>query len=135
MQLPVKIPLFFKSFVAAVLGIIVASMVSATLFAAIGYWRGGASATELAPFIPLYFLFSLLASVIFGFPLFLVLNHFCFVRWWSAMVGGFVVGFLVAVCITLPSLPQAFNILSFGIIGAASAIGFWLVWKIVNRLS
>jgi hypothetical protein len=130
-----KIPSFFRSLVAATLGIIVASAVSTVLFAAMGYWRGGASTPELIPFIPLYFIFSLVAVAIFGFPIFLAFNYFGFVRWWSATGVGFVVGVLVAVCITLPSLPQLSDTLSFGIIGAASSIGFWLIWKIVTRLS
>lgn len=121
-----------RNIISGFLGLIVASAMSTTIFAAIGYFRGGASVEELLPFVPLYFLFSLIAATVLGVPMLWVFKHFEIVRWWSSAAAGLIVGMVAAMLIKLPSLPQPISVLSFGLIGAISAIGFWLVWQIAQ---
>jgi len=79
--------------------------------------------------LPLCYVFSILAEVFFGTPIFLLGLRFNLIKWWSALPAGFAVGALATLVLRLPNLAPARELLGMGFIGAASGFGFWLVWK------
>ncbi|MEX2297152.1 MAG: hypothetical protein WD715_07060 [Dongiaceae bacterium] len=64
-----------------------------------------------------------------GLPTFLVLRRYAPWRWWGVLVVGFILGLPVAVAIYLPAAPALRSCLYYGLIGAASALTFWLIWR------
>ena len=109
----------------------------------------------------LAFVFALVWITLLGLPCFFVFNQYGCVRWWSAAVSGFILGAVPAALISWPYHPgvdsgysvwdghkmvkyvvhgmpkhagwiQYFSgTCGFGLLGAASAAIFWLVWRLV----
>src|SRR5207245_4768376 len=81
--------------------------------------------------LPVYFFFSLLAALVFGAPSFAALAYFNIVKWWSVVGGGIVAGCL-AIAVLKRGLPQPSELAAFGLTGAISSIGFWVMWQRVR---
>jgi hypothetical protein len=127
---------------------------------------GGVLVAALVPAIffgvdMLVFVVALLWVVLLGLPAFLLLKHLGCVRWWSAIVCGFVLGALPIAIVSWPYHPgrdsgfsawdghrmvayvvhglpthagwlkYVHDFCSMGLMGAASAIVFWCVWRLV----
>ena len=72
--------------------------------------------------------------LLFALPLFLFAERRGWVRWWSALLAGCVVGLLVAVSLRATTLPPMGDII-FGLgNGIAVSMTFWLVLKLMESL-
>ncbi|MEX2200555.1 MAG: hypothetical protein WD711_04100 [Dongiaceae bacterium] len=71
---------------------------------------------------------SIAAVIVLGLPTFLVLRRYAPWRWWWVLIVGFLLGLPVAIAIYLPAAPALRSCLYYGLIGAASAVTFWLIW-------
>jgi putative effector of murein hydrolase LrgA (UPF0299 family) len=80
-------------------------------------------------FAGISYLISAAVAALFGAPIFFWLRRINLVRWWSALITGFVVGAVMALVVRLPSLAHMREILLLGLEGAVSAFVFWLIWK------
>jgi hypothetical protein len=99
--------------------------------------------------------------VLLGLPTFFIFQHRCLVRWWSAAVSGFFLGAIPMALVSWPWRPgldsgysawdghkmvdyvvhgvptnagwvQYFlSSGSVGLMGAATAVMFWLVWRLI----
>lgn len=115
---------------ATILGFLVASSVPAILLAVFTPLSGTFTLDALMGTFVVAYLFSAIATVVFGVPIFLVIRKLGVVTWWTAILGGFVAGVLVTVVIRLPSPPVVNDVLLNGPIGAVAAFAFWLVWRL-----
>src|SRR5690242_2396429 len=77
----------------------------------------------------LFLVYSVVAIFLFAVPAFLALNHAGWVRWWSAIGAGFVIGAIVGIVVVLPNRPQLQGLLPMASLGALSGLAFWLVWR------
>ena len=108
----------------------------------------------------LAFVFASIWVVLLGLPAFLLLKHRGLVRWWSATVSGFVLGAVPMALVSWPFSPGSgysawdghqtvvyvvngvpthagwvqyiLGTGGIGLMGAASAVMFWLVWRLVT---
>ncbi len=80
-------------------------------------------------FAAIFYLVSAAATALLGAPIFFSLLRINLVRWWSALVAGFVVGAVVAVLLRLPNLAHVREIMLLGLEGAVSGFVFWVIWK------
>ena len=88
--------------------------------------------TTLGAF-PVFFFFSLLATVAFGVPVFLLLYRLGMAHWWSALIAGLAIGGVVAAVLRAPNPVQIRDVLLMAAVGAASGAAFWFVWRMGSR--
>jgi hypothetical protein len=124
-----------KRFIAWLLGVACASFASAALLVVLGLVRSWANAGAVFGAFPLFFAFSVLAALALGTPVLLLLQRLRAVTWWSAPLAGSGIGLVVATSIRFPGTPPLTELLVFGAIGAISAVGFWVVWKVIQQAS
>jgi hypothetical protein len=79
--------------------------------------------------VPVFYYFSAMAAGLLGLPIFLVLFHFKLIRWWSAVGAGLAIGALMGVIVESPHRIQIPEMLFMASTGAASTLGFWLIWR------
>jgi hypothetical protein len=79
--------------------------------------------------IPIFYFFALLTTGFLGVPSFLLLRHFNLISWWSTAITGLFIGTLVGVILRLPSAPNVHDLIPPMLIGATSAISFWVIWR------
>jgi dipeptide/tripeptide permease len=72
----------------------------------------------------LFYPVSLVFGAILGLPIFFAMARFNLVNWWFILIGGFIVGGLVATLIQLGSSFQLRTILVFGLEGAGASLAF-----------
>lgn len=77
-----------------------------------------------------FYCFSLLATVLFGAPTFLLLLYLRLVRWWTGILAGLSIGIIVGAVIRLPSPPETNDILIMAISGSIAGLVFWVVWAL-----
>jgi hypothetical protein len=112
---------------AATTGVYVAAVVP-VIWGAVAGPLGGFSILTVFVFGAIVYLLSLALGALFGLPIFMLLARLRLVRWWAALIGGFVIGALIAALLGLPHIPQLRSIVIFGSEGATSALVFWLFW-------
>jgi len=89
--------------------------------------------TYFVVFLPPFFFISAMVMIVLGFPLLCLGLKFHLVKWWSALIAGFIVGDLLIVMFSWPRMPFLVGFFSMGTIGAVSAFGFWLTWTFLDR--
>ena len=77
-------------------GVYVAAVVPVICGAVAGPPLGGFSIATVFGFGALVYVLSLALGALFGFPIFMLLARLRLVRWWAALIGGFVIGALIA---------------------------------------
>lgn len=71
--------------------------------------------------------FSIMATLLFAVPMFLIVARFGRINLWSTLGGGVVVGAIVAVVLRLPGgWPPASDLILMCAVGLIAAISFWL---------
>ena len=121
-----------KRFIGWFVGLVCSSVISAGMIVGVSLVSSRGNIGTVVGAFPLFVFFSFLAALAFGTPLFLAFRYFGAIKWWSVLLSGFVVGSLAAACIRLPGYVPAIELLVTGMIGAVSALGFWVVWKRVT---
>lgn len=118
-----------KKITATVLGFVVAPLIPSIYGAlATPITRNFDLFTQL-PLIPAFYGYALLFTIVFGVPAFLLIQYFHLVRWWTAFVGGVLIGAIVLVVVHLPGTPDARDFMETCPLGGVSGFVFWLVWK------
>jgi hypothetical protein len=118
-----------RSSYAAVPAFIVASLVPAVVFALVNPLTDKGSVKSLLGWVLVFYLYSLLATVFLGLPVFLVLRRLGLIRWWSALASGAAIGALVTVLVNPAAAVSRDVFLAIGA-GALAALGFWAVWAL-----
>jgi hypothetical protein len=110
---------------------LLAPLATALLFCIVSFTSGGFQGS-MGDFLftgIVVYMFAFSATVTFALPIFLLLERFDMVRWWSAAVVGALLGVLYTFLIG----PDSFSSLllrgriPLGLIGAISGLTFWLV--------
>jgi len=78
------------------------------------------------------YVFAGIATLVGGLPAYLYFRRVGLVTWWSAIILGLLIG-SVAAWVTAPTSRSLGEFFVFGLLGIASAAGFWLVWKLGER--
>lgn len=116
---------------AAVLGLAAASAVPSLLLALFAIlYSQSENVGGLLGFSLLIWLWSALCIFAFGFLVLYTLSSFRLVgwiRWWSAIAAGAVLGLVAVMCSGVPDL---WSYPIFGAIGGLSGGAFWLVWRL-----
>ena len=91
---------------------------------------------------PIGYIFGVWAVLIFGVPALLLGVKLSLIRWWSVAIVGFAIGALVSIILRLwgdwrnPEMwshETAYSIAILGATGTASAIFFWLIWRLGQK--
>lgn len=90
--------------------------------------RGQFSVAQLG-LIPVFLVFSVVAIVLIGTPVYFVFRALHLVNWWSSLAAGCLGGAAVGLVLRLPAGPAPRDFLILCPVGAASAFVFWLVWS------
>jgi len=112
----------------------VAGFLAAALFAAVagvvlspGLTSG--DVVTMLGLVPIFFVWSGVATGLLGVPAFLLLNYFGLVRWWSATGAGLLIGAIVAIVFNLPNTVELQGLWVMALVGAIAALTFWLIWR------
>jgi hypothetical protein len=119
---------------AAIIGFLIAPVIPGLMFGILTPLHPkGISWPDIIGLFPLGYGYSLVATMVFAVPTFLVLRRVKLIRWWSSVLTGFVIGALVSVVLQWPSfqgLPNPTgNLLIYALTGCSSGLVFWLIWR------
>jgi hypothetical protein len=78
----------------------------------------------------LIYVISLLLGGLFGLPIFYLLGLIRLVNVWACMLGGFLVGAVSGLLITLVAGIGSDAALIYGFQGAGAAAVFWVIWRL-----
>lgn len=116
---------------ATAIGTVVAPLVaSACLLGAGAIWHGDFVAADihwLLALAAMYYFYTLVITVLFAVPAFLVLRQLKYVRWWSASLVGFAAG-VIGAALT-GGAGSAKVVMFWGLPGAFGALSFWMIWR------
>jgi ABC-type uncharacterized transport system permease subunit len=117
---------------AAIMGFLVAPLVSAVIGAVLTPVEGrlNLDLVSILGLLPIIYFFAALATILLGVPSFLLLLKYKLVTWWSALIVGVVAGVIVALIFKAPSHVEARDLLVMGTMGSASALAFWVIWRL-----
>ena len=121
---------------ATILGFFVAPIIPSIFFVLSSPGLGGADAdiTTLFSLSIIGYFYALFTTLIFGFPLFIILKRKNLVFWWSAIASGCIAGVLACFCYAGPAyIINTQNYKALGLWGTAGALAgllFWLVWQL-----
>ena len=107
-----------------------APVVAAVAFAALNTKLTDGSLGTTIAIALLFYPAVLLATVLLAGPMFFLLLRRGFVTWWTALAAGSITGFLVSVALSLPNVSWDVGVLISSGVGAASALTFWLIWRL-----
>lgn len=93
---------------------------------------GGFDIISMLGWVPIAYVFSLFAELLFGFPVIIILWRLDLIRWWSAILGGIFSAICLSVLIRLPNTLTMQNVfvLENILMGSVSAFCFWLFWRL-----
>lgn len=114
---------------AAVLGFVVAPLISALVLSATTRLFAPLDVVGRIGMVPVFYYFSAGATILLGLPAFLLFLHFKIIRWWSILGSGLAIGALMGVIVGAQNGAQVPDALLMATAGAASALGFWLIWR------
>jgi hypothetical protein len=114
---------------AAVLGFVVAPLISALVLSATTRLFEPLDIVARIGMMPVFYYFSAGATILLGLPAFLLFLHFNIIRWWSVLGSGLAIGVLMGLVVGAQNGAQIPDVLLMATAGAASALGFWLIWE------
>jgi hypothetical protein len=113
--------------IASTLAFFVASLIPAVILAVTSPWAEGRWRSMLGLTV-VFYSWSLVATLLMAVPLYFVFRRLDWIRWWSVLVSGAVIGGIWGFIVGgEPSVLLA--VVSMAGIGVASALAFWLIWK------
>ena len=92
-----------------------------------GFSQGATDFGSLLFAMLAFYVFSFVLTLPIALPLYLLLQRFGLVRWWSAALGGFLAG--QGVVVLLFGNVGATGYLGFGTVGCLAGVVFWLIWR------
>jgi hypothetical protein len=110
-------------------GLIAASLMAAVISIWLTPTVTGINFYTTIGFVGLFFLISLVITLLLGAPLFFLFLYLKIIRWWSALAAGGFVGMLVAIGMRIPNQIHIQDLLTTGAVGALSALCFWFFWR------
>jgi hypothetical protein len=113
---------------ATVLGFVAAAVLPAA-YLALAYPLSGQHdpRSVLITFVLTYFV-ATAAAVFFGSPIFLVLNRFKLVRWWSAASCGALVGVIAVTAVRYSANFDIDVLMRYALLGGVAGVTFWIFW-------
>jgi hypothetical protein len=117
-----------KQLYATALGLFSSATIAATCMAILEPIGGRYLNTILFSAV-IFFIYTAIAALIFGFPGFLALNKFGLVRWWSLTAHGALVGLISLVVFISDKLRNVKSLLAVSTIGAIAGFVFWICWR------
>ncbi len=78
------------------------------------------------------YLVSLPLVVVLGLPVFLLIRHLEWLRWWTALLAGLPFGVAVWLAIRSPGTSMGSGVF-LASVGSLSALVFWLTWRRSSR--
>jgi hypothetical protein len=118
---------------AKLLGFIAASIVPALLLAIFAPLSGDGGILAFIVSFAFCFPFFVFATALFGAPLFVLLERFKLVFWWTALIGGAVIGVAMVLLISFGGQRDPLTIAEYASLGALSGFVFWVVARIASR--
>lgn len=119
-----------KESTAAIVGFLVAPVPPALMFGlSTPVIREGPDLIAIMGLFIVGYFFAALATGVFAVPAFFLGRRLRLIRWWSALTVGFAIGAAVAVIIQLPAPVQSRAVIFLALMGAASALIFWIIWE------
>lgn len=118
----------------AIVGFLVAPFMSASIGITQTEVFGDLDVATFFGLLPLFYFFSAVATILFGVPIFLILNRFKLIKWWSTLSAGMLIGALATIIFSFPNEIQFKALLTMSSMGGASAFFFWLIWSLGNRV-
>lgn len=115
---------------ATFVGFLAAPLVSAMMGSGQTTVSGGLGLTAFIGLLPIFYLFSLSATILFGVPMYLVLNRLNLISWWLTIVIGIVIGAMIAVIFVFPNTVQIKGLVIMTLMGGSSGLTFWIIWYI-----
>jgi hypothetical protein len=115
-----------------IVAFLAAPLVAAALFVTISSLDGGLNGGlgNLLVTLLAAYCYAAIGTIVVAIPAFLIFRKFNLVRWWTASIGGALLGFVSALVIGSPSAPILRGRLPLAGIGVAAGLVFWLI---VNR--
>jgi hypothetical protein len=120
-----------KQTTAALLGFLAAPILPAIYLAIVYPLSGNRDVISISGSFLLFYNFSAVATAIFGVPSYFALKRYSLVAWWSAAACGGLAGALSIAFWT--SGFEASIQLRFTLLGAASGLLFWSIWRASRR--
>jgi hypothetical protein len=114
---------------AGIVGFVVAPLISALILSATTRLFEPSDIVARIGMVPVFYYFSAIATALLGMPAFFLFFRFRIIRWWSILGSGLAIGALMGVIVGTPSRAQVPDMLLMATAGAASALGFWLIWR------
>ena len=108
----------------------VAPLVASITAGVLTFGRGDAPLSTYLMVLPIAYLYSCLAVVAFGLPLYFVFKRLNFIKWWSCIAAGAVIGVLYGIVFLYPSPLVLHELEMYALIGANSTFSFWLIWSL-----
>ena len=79
-------------------------------------------ATEFLLIAIVFYIYPLVFAIIFALPMYLFLNHFGLVRWWTSLIAGLLVGGVGAASLVEQSLWLGIRLI---VLGGIAGLIFW----------
>ena len=120
---------------AAAIGFLAAALVPVLAFAVRTPLHAWTDFSSLLGFLVVWYFFSLLATLLFGVPAFLILRFFGLVRLWTTLVAGSFGGIAVGMLLRWQGRIELRDLLVTCAMGVVSAFVFWLIWSLCLKRS
>ncbi|WP_416762469.1 hypothetical protein ACNI65_08915 [Roseateles sp. So40a] len=109
-------------------GFLAATVIAAACLAMLSPISGRDELVDMLLTFLVVFPFTVAATLALGVPAFALVNHWNLVRWWSAILGGAVIGALAIVIVSEGNVSGA-GMPIYGAAGALAGLSFWVVWR------
>jgi hypothetical protein len=118
---------------AIMLGFLAASLVPALLTAIFSPLSGGGAFLNFIVSFAIFYPFSAFATALLGAPLFVLLDRFKLVSWWTATLGGAIIGVVMIRLVIFNGYFDLSTIPIYALMGGLSGLVFWVVARIASR--
>lgn len=117
-----------KQIHATVIGFLAASFLPAAFPAVASPLSGYRDLVSIVGSFVIIYCFTAASTAYLGIPAFLLLAKLSLITWWSAVGSGALIGCISLVAVTSGNTDAA-ALIKFSLLGGASGLVFWLVWR------
>jgi hypothetical protein len=119
-----------KQTLATALGFFAASILPAAYLATAFPLSGIRDLQSISGSFIVFYYFAAVATVVLGFPMFLILKKLKLVTWWSTVGSGVSVGTVAIFAVTLGGDMDLTSLLRYAMLGGAAGFIFWIFWRL-----